>query len=115
MFSLSNKPAFSPPENHKVYGCHEQVIIVKIFQGRAFIKHRPQLLADIWLSHEEYDEETDEYIQIKDFDYDGIIIRNVRDSISPLVDKYCDEYIVWNPTQIKQGLICGVLQTSVLK
>lgn len=59
------------------------------------------LYYDIANEHEEYDEETDEYIQIKDFDYDGIIIRNVRDSISPLVDKYCDEYIVWNPTQIK--------------
>ena len=59
------------------------------------------LYYDIANEHEEYDEETDEYIQIKDFDYDGIIIRNVRDSISPLVDKYCDEYIVWSPTQIK--------------
>lgn len=59
------------------------------------------LYYDIANEHEEYDEETDEYIQIKDFDYDGIIIKNVRDAISPLVDKYCDEYIVWSPTQIK--------------
>jgi len=60
-----------------------------------------ELYLEIANEHEEYDEETDEYIQIKDFDYDGIIIKNVRDTISPLVDKYCDEYIVWSPTQIK--------------
>lgn len=60
-----------------------------------------ELYYEIAEEHEQYDEETDEYIQIKDFDYDGIIIRNVRDSISPLVDKYVDEYIVWHPNQIK--------------
>ena len=60
-----------------------------------------ELYSEIANEHETYDEETDEYIKIKDFDYDGIIIKNVRDTISPLVDKYCDEYIVWNPTQIK--------------
>ena len=60
-----------------------------------------EIYLEIANEHEEYDEETDEYIQIKDFDYDGIIIKNVRDSISPLVDEYVDEYITWYPNNIK--------------
>ena len=60
------------------------------------------LYEDLIQEFEEYDEEKDEYIQIKPFDYDGVIILNVRDDISDSEDfGYIDEYIVWNPNQIK--------------
>ena len=55
---------------------------------------------------EEYDEENDEYIE-KDVVYDGAIFLNVIDNIGNVV-KEINEYIVWNPNQIKSVYNKGI-------
>lgn len=55
---------------------------------------------------EEYDEENDEYI-VKDVVYDGAIFLNVIDNIGDIV-KEINEYIVWNPNQIKSVYNKGI-------
>ena len=55
---------------------------------------------------EEYDEENDEYI-VKDVVYDGAIFLNVIDNIGDTV-KEINEYIVWNPNQIKSVYNKGI-------
>lgn len=64
----------------------------------------PEMIdSDMWEEMVElftdYDEETEEYIS-KDIKYDGLIIKNVQDNIADRYD-YINEYIVWDPTQIK--------------
>lgn len=60
---------------------------------------------------EEYDEENDEWIA-KEVDYDGVIIKNVRDNIDERNNDYIDEYIVWDPYQIKSIYNKGIWSNS---
>lgn len=48
----------------------------------------------------EYDED-EGYILKPECDFDGVIIKNVRDNITDQNTDYIDEYIVWDPKQIK--------------
>ena len=55
----------------------------------------------------EYDEENDEYIE-KNVSFDGIIIKNVIDSISEDANYYIDVYVVWDSRQIKSVFNKGI-------
>ena len=66
---------------------------------------------EMYQDFEEYDEENDEWIA-KDVDYDGVIIKNVRDNIDERNNDYIDEYIVWDPYQIKSIYNKGIWSNS---
>ena len=55
----------------------------------------------------EYDEENEEYIE-KGVSFDGVIIKNVIDNITDMYTYPIDEYIVWDPRQIKSVYNKGI-------
>lgn len=70
-----------------------------------------EIAEEMYHDFEEYDEENDDWIA-KDVDYDGVIIKNVRDNIDERNNDYIDEYIVWDPYQIKSIYNKGIWSNS---
>lgn len=104
-------PSFLQIENPYVYDFEGGMLnhsvrhtIIATLQGNVDFNNDlfdEDLYYDIINKLETYDEENDEYIQQESFD--GVIFKNVLDNCTPMggSNNIIDEYIVWNPSQIK--------------
>ena len=104
-------PSFLQIENPYVYDFEGGMLnhsvrhtIIATLQGNVDFNNDlfdEDLYYDIINKLETYDEENDEYIQQESFD--GVIFKNVFDNCTPMggSNNIIDEYIVWNPSQIK--------------
>lgn len=104
-------PSFLQIENPYIYDFEGGMLnhsvrhtIIATLQGNVDFNNDlfdEDLYYDIINKLETYDEENDEYIQQESFD--GVIFKNVLDNCTPMggSNNIIDEYIVWNPSQIK--------------
>lgn len=104
-------PSFLQIENPYIYDFEGGMLnhsvrhtIIATLQGNVDFNNDlfdEDLYYDIIDKLETYDEENDEYIQQESFD--GVIFKNVLDNCTPMggSNNIIDEYIVWNPSQIK--------------
>lgn len=104
-------PSFLQIENPYIYDFEGGMLnhsvrhtIIATLQGNVDFNNDlfdEDLYYDIINKLETYDEENDEYIQQESFD--GVIFKNVFDNCTPMggSNNIIDEYIVWNPSQIK--------------